>query len=98
MIDLDLGNEFKKAVDESFDMATAQISELVDYKTPVDTGDLKATHKYKKTSRYVFNITNNLDYSHKIMIDGWIAPGIGSRQLPDGILPVLEKFKKDNEL
>ena len=73
-------------------VASDLMSELVSV-TPVDTGQLKGAWDLQKTSEG-WRISNNMQYA-SILFDGRrIVSGkeYGSKQLPQGIQPVLEKY------
>lgn len=95
---IDLGKEFQKAIDIAFEDASSSIYYKIIEKTPIDTGALKSNFRGRKSSRFVFDITNTKNYAHQIMILGKTGFGEGSNQLPEGILPTLSNFRSENGL
>jgi len=60
--------------------------------TPVDTGTLKSAWELKKVSATHWVMSNNMEYAD-IIFRG-IRAGVkgGSKQLPDGVYPILQRF------
>lgn len=60
--------------------------------TPEDTGDLKKSYSVSKVNNFHYSIENDRTYAHQVLGLGRTGPGLGSLQLPDGILPFIKTF------
>jgi len=98
---MSLSKEFENLLDQKQKILNKVVlnlySELV-RATPVDTGTLKTSWELKKVSSTHWVLSNNMEYA-EIIFRG-IRPGVkgGSKNLPDGVYPILQKFNTQLEL
>ena len=71
-------------------------------KTPVDTGQLKSAWDADRLSDGSYVLSNNLQYADSIFRGIRLVPTksggmktVGSKQLPDGVYPIVEKHLKE---
>lgn len=77
------------------EMATNLLAELTS-RTPVDTGILKASWELTKVGDG-WLLSNNMDYASYIFngIRVIESKQVGSKQLPDGVFPILQLFNRE---
>ena len=76
-------------------------SELI-RKTPVDTGQLKSAWQTDKLSDGSYVLSNNMRYADAIFRGIRLVPTkgggmktVGSKQMPDGVFPIVEKHLQE---
>lgn len=93
--------EFSLFFDELLEEVEDEVKDFRDEMikvTPIDLGDLKKSFsEVKRVGKYTFRITNKRNYSDLIMFQGRLGPGIGSLQLPKGIIPSVRNFTAGKE-
>jgi len=97
---MSLSKEFENLLSDKDKIVSKMVlnlySELVKH-TPVDTGTLKTAWELKKVSSTHWVLSNNMEYAD-IIFRG-IRAGVtgGSKQLPDGVYPIVQRFNVELE-
>lgn len=99
---MSLSKDFDDFIKEFEDIKDASLldlqSELID-RTPVDTGMLKGAWTLEPLNGGGWLLINNMEYADFILNGIRIFNGkkIGSKQLPDGVSVILQRFNENLE-
>ena len=93
----ELSIEFEKLLQEELESGINELKKEIIPITPIDKGDLKQSYEIKKNYDLSVSLINDRDYAHQILTLGRTGPGLGSLQLPDGILPFIKQWVKTKE-
>jgi len=91
-IELLLKQKINKKIEEELPKVAYSLKTQAEIVTPVDTGNLKASYMLPKVTQKQIVLRNVAEYAKYILIDG------KSKQLPQGLLPVLKDYIKRLDL
>lgn len=99
---MSLSNEFDSLISDSEFIIAEVVADLyaeLIKRTPVDTGQLKASWNLDKLSDGSWLLSSNLQYADIIFRGRRMIMGkqVGSLQLPDGVYPIIASFNSELE-